>query len=164
MSKSMPTTAPKKITVPAAQSFTFRYNAREDRLVMALNYTSNTARLDLMITRAMVLKLIPVIEKIAIEHHLSISPQRIEPQKNVTSTISKTDTDMLEVMGKTPQLLEKIDFQTLKDGRIVLLFFANGAPVAQAVLTPENFAQIMQVMLQSIPHHSWGIAANILQM
>lgn len=166
MSKSTPTTAPKSVTLLAAQTFTFRYDAREDRMMLILNYASQTARLDLMITRAMVLKLIPVIEQVMINHNITHNEPASSPQpQQGQANVSATDKDMLEVMSQTPLLLEKIDFKTLSDqGRLLLIFYASGVPLAQAVMTPEHFAQVMNVMVQSLPHHSWGIAPTILMM
>ncbi len=146
-----------------AQTFTFKYDPREDRMILTLNYASNTSRIDFMITRAMILKLIPVIEQILIAKS---TPQPQPVTKKQMPTRGKeevTDRDMLELMGKNRHLLEKIDFKTFKENsNIAMLFFAENTLQAQAVLTPENFSQIMNIMVGSLPHHSWGIAPNIL--
>ncbi len=146
-----------------AQTFTFKYDPREDRMILTLNYASNTARVDFMITRAMVLKLLPVIEQILM---MKSAPQPQAAAKKERSTRGKeeaTDRDMLELMGKNRYLLEKIDFKTFKENsNIAMLFFAENTLQAQAVLTHENFSQIMNIMVQSLPHHGWGIAPNIL--
>jgi len=147
-----------------AQTFTFKYDMREDRMIMTLNYASNTSRIDLMITRAMILKLIPVIEQI----YLTEAPKIKIPQKQKVQASGKedlTDNDILEVMEKKRYLLEKIDFRSLKNSsNIALIFYAKNNVVAQAVLNPVGFKQIMDIMIGSIPHHSWGIAANILHI
>ena len=147
-----------------AQTFTFKYNVREDRIIMSINYTSNTSRLDLMITRAMVLKLIPVIEQIYLtEASPEQAPQKLK--REVRGKENITDNDILEVMERKRHLLEKIDFKSFQNSsNIALIFYVDENAIAQAVLNRVGFKQIMDVMIQSIPHHSWGIAANILHI
>jgi hypothetical protein len=146
-----------------AQTFTFKYNMREDRIIMTLNYASAAARLDLMLTRAMILKLIPVIEQIYLSAPVNTSKEKtaVLTQKNE----KKTDSDLLELIPHQYLLLEKIDFKSFENkAHIALLFYVNNKVVAQALLNPENFKQVMDVLIQSIPHHAWGIAANILEL
>ncbi len=164
MSKLMPIIEPNQSSLLLAQTFTFRYDGREDRMMMTLNYASHTGRLDLMLTRAMILKLIPVVERLMLDHGVSHSLQPSAVKTN-TKNVSATDTDLLDVMAQEALLLEKIDFKMRKNKeRIALIFYTAAQPVAHAVMTPEHFAQIMQLLIQSIPHHSWGISANILML
>ncbi|MEA1919843.1 MAG: hypothetical protein U9N52_08395, partial [Campylobacterota bacterium] len=91
-----------------------------------------------MITRAMVLKLVPVIEQIYIDNALQTSPTVFKQAKTARGEENQTDNDLLELMTHERVLLEKIDFKSLLDkNTLALLFYVNNIVVAQAVLNKE---------------------------
>jgi hypothetical protein len=151
-----------------AQKFTFQYDAIEDRLKLLVNYDSVENRIDLFITRAMLFRLIPVIEKILIttqtpiqedRDHLHVNPKRLGQKQ-------KTDTSTLQLLQENHiNLLEKVDFKfNQKAKMITMIFWAKGEAQCSAQLTAENFSQIMNAMIAAVPHTSWGMAPNILEI
>ncbi len=154
-----------------AQKFTFEYSSVEDRLKMLINYDSATERIDFFITRAMLFKLIPVIEKLLITFLETSSPtaqERDNLHVNLQPPTAphQTDRATLELLQRqTVYLLEKVDFTWhAKKKRVTLLFYAQGVPQCQAVLNGKHFSALMQGMMRAVPHTSWGIAPNILEI
>ncbi len=155
-----------------AQKFTFQYNRLEDRLKMLINYDSVTARMDFFITRAMLFRLIPVIEQLLIKCS-ETSPKPHHEFSNLhvnsslpTATQHQTDTTTLELLDtQTALLLEKVDLTWHADVRGVrLLFYANGKAECQAMLSAKHFADVVHGMIRVVPHTSWGMAPNILEI
>jgi hypothetical protein len=150
-----------------AQKFTFAYDGLEDRLKLLINYDSVAHRIDFFITRAMLFRLIPVIEKILIttqtpaqedREHLHVNPKRLGEKQ-------KTDTATLQLLQERVNLLEKVDFKyNQKAKMITMIFYAKGEAQCAAQLTAENFSQIMNAMIAAVPHTSWGMAPNILEI
>jgi len=154
-----------------AQKFTFEYSRVEDRLKMLINYDSATERIDFFITRAMLFKLIPVIEKLLIKF-AEAPVQRDYERKNLhvnsqssSAVAHQTDRATLELLQQQLFLLEKVDFTWhAKNRSVTLLFYAKGALQCKARLNGEHFSMVMQGMMQAVPHTSWGIAPNILEI
>ncbi len=154
-----------------AQKFTFEYSHVEDRLKMLINYDSATERIDFFITRAMLCKLIPVIEKLLIKFaELPVSTQQERKHLHVNSQLPpavahQTDRETLELLQQQIFLLEKVDFTWhAKNRSVTLLFYANGVRQCKAHLNSEHFSLVMQGMMLAVPHTSWGIAPNILEI
>jgi hypothetical protein len=150
-----------------AQKFTFSYDRTEDRLKMLINYDLPEARIDFFITRVMLMRLIPVIEKILISsmtlQESEKSSNHLPKERRLGSKIATDETTLKLLDENRVYLLEKIDFQyQAKNNTVTLIFSAAGEIKCTAYLTAENFSQVMNGMLSAVPHSSWGIASNIL--
>ena len=150
-------------TVIPAQTFTAQYDPLEDRIRLVLNYADPSRRIDFMITRAMLLKLFPVLEQILPEGVEPLRPEReTEPP---SGGVTRTDGPTLELTRSSSLLLSKLDFKVIGGGnRIVLRFYGNSAeaPAAEANLNREGLATTTALLLGTVPFMEWGIAPNIL--
>ncbi len=158
-----------------AKKFTFQYDRVEDRLKMLVNYDSADSRIDFFITRAMLFRLIPVIEQILIKaetNALKEAPKVHRKNIHVNSKgirlapEQKTDTSTMKLLDqKHIFLLSKVDFQfNSKNNSITMILSAQNEPKCSAKLTSENFSQVMNAMIGAVPHTSWGMASNILEI
>ncbi len=156
-----------------AKKLTFQYDRVEDRLKLLVNYDSIDARIDFFITRAMLFRLIPAIEQMLIKGEESVlknnsqkdlknSPQ--QAKENRLGRKQKTDHSTMQLLDQERVfLLEKVDFQFApKNSIVTMIFSAKNEPQCIAKLTSENFSQVMNAMIASVPHTSWGMAPNIL--
>ncbi len=157
-----------------ARKFTFQYSRLEDRLKMLINYDSVSSRVDFFITRAMLFRLIPIIEQILIklstarqersapvaDRHLHVNAQEHCQQETKTDKTALTLLEQHETL-----LLEKVDFTWHKQTkRVEVSFYAQGKLQCHALLDGEHFAAVMHGMIRAVPHTSWGMAPNILQI
>ncbi len=156
-----------------AQKFTFQYDRIEDRLKLLVNYDSIDSRIDFFITRAMLFRLIPAIEQILIKGEESTLQNSVNTnEKNISlktkenrlGTKQKTDHSTMQLLDQERVfLLEKVDFQFApKNSVVTMIFSAKNEPQCVAKLTSENFSQVMNAMIEAVPHTSWGMASNIL--
>ncbi|RUM65775.1 MAG: hypothetical protein DSZ03_02130 [Sulfurimonas sp.] len=156
-----------------AQKFTFQYSRVEDRLKMLINYDSAATRVDFFVTRAMLLQLIPVIEQMFIKASSSLPQPVVEKTGNLHVNLHRpasvehaTDTTTLALLASSEiLLLEKVVFAwQAHEKQIRLDLYAKGVLQSQAHLNGEQFAAVMHAMMQVVPHSSWGVAPNILEI
>ncbi len=156
-----------------AEKFTFEYSRVEDRLKMLINYDSATMRRDFFITRAMLFRLIPVIEQIQIKFSAAVaesasSKQHLHVNQHAAPTEIQRQTDrstLALLKCSETLLLEKVDFTWHHHSKnVTLCFYANGALECKTLLGGERFTAVMQGMIRAVPHTSWGIAPNILEI
>ena len=150
-------------TVIPAQTFTAQYDPLEDRIRLIVNYADPSRRIDFMITRAMLLKLFPVLEQILPE---GVEPLRPERKSDTPpGGVTRTDGPTLELTRNSSLLLSKLDFKLLDGGkRIVLHFYgdATASPAAEAAIDRGGLAKTVAIVLGVVPFMEWGIAPNIL--
>jgi len=153
-----------------AKTFTFQYDGREDRLKMLINYASPTDRLELFITRAFLLRLIPVIEELFIkkrvEHKQPAAPNPGASSKPLSKNETATDRATLKLL-ETPSalLLDKLDFNLHENPSVIsLTFYSNGESVARSQMPMKAFSQIVKVMMSAVPHIQWGVSPQILDV
>lgn len=151
-----------------AQKFTFQYDRAEDRLKMLINYDSVEARVDFFVTRAMLFKLIPAIEQLLIKAQTQTPEANLHVNTKATrlATKQKTDTSTMQLLeNQRIFLLEKVDFQyNTKNSSIAMMLYAKSEQQCVAQFTSENFSQVMNAMIGAVPHTSWGMASNILEI
>lgn len=146
------------------KTFTAQYDGLEDRIRLILNYADPARRIDLMITRAMFLRLTPVFEQLLPHGATAIRPLRGDTPSE--AGFEPTDHATLELTQQRQLLLQKVDFNMHKEGeRVTLLFYgaSQDKPVAQTTLTIDGLEQVTGIILGAIPFISWAIAPNILE-
>lgn len=146
------------------QTFTCRYDDVEDRIKLIINYEEYEKRVDFMITRSFIIKLLPSIEEFHYKHYNEHIPQLSKPQeKKTTNQIhTKTDNSTLELMKKEPVLLTKIDISYIQEHKSTLLVLtSNSGDAARAVLNKELLDGFLKTLNNAIPKSSWGILGLI---
>jgi len=150
--------------VITAKTFTAQYDGREDRIRWTINYNDPYQRIDYMISRAMLLRLFPVLEQILPEGARAIRPERNAPLRN---GLAPTDSAALE-RTRDPEapLLERVDFtHHPKAATYTVRFYAAPERHAdtEATLNLDDLAKVTGILLGAVPFVAWGIAPNILE-
>jgi hypothetical protein len=82
-----------------AQTFTPMYSQSEDRIRLVINYADYSNRIDLWLTRAFLLKLIPTIEDCLDQYDIAPLNSDIQQQTDKDAQ-SQTDAPMLAMTEK----------------------------------------------------------------
>ena len=157
---------PKNIQI---QTITPTYDTVEDRIRLSINYQDTNSRIDMMITRSFILKLLPTIEEYIYQHY----PDTIEddvsiqvesnstPNEQVkeNKTLDKTNMEDLVLYQSTVDLLITIHLHYDKTSKNSTLQFVSKqnhkASIACDVTILQN---INQSIKNAIPKMDWGIS------
>ncbi|MEA3354518.1 MAG: hypothetical protein U9Q33_11960 [Campylobacterota bacterium] len=150
-----------------ANTFTPLYDEMEDRLKVVINYQDLNNRVDLMITRAFILKIIPSIDEFMMKHY-SYEDEFIEENTVETpleqhnedqqQTLSKTNNENLALLQKEKELLLQMDISYDNKSKNSTLKFTTQNYIIVSTLNEELFKQIVSIIKKSIPYIKWGIS------
>lgn len=150
-----------EISMIKAQTFTPLYSQLEDRIRFVINYADYTQRVDLWLTRAFLLKLIPTIEDY-LDQYDSTSNVEIQ-QLTDTAAQSQTDTPTLIMTEKEGYLVHSVDMTYHQESQqFTLLFKTNGVEV-MSTLTGPVLRTLLKSIFSSIPKIDWGISPQWIQ-
>jgi len=141
-------------TIVEAKTYTCQYIAREDRLLLTVNYQDIENRVDFWITRSFLLKLLPYFFD-----YVSSSCQVLESQNNSDSTTSTTPTDIstFVLTQKEPLLLDGVDFSyTQEDNIKIVLKNTEKRIFCIGVLEQILFENFVNLVTKSAPTMDWG--------
>lgn len=142
-----------------AQTFTPIYSQSEDRIRLIVNYADYANRADLWLTRAFLLKLIPVIEDTLDKYE----PAEQEPQVQIQTdkkAQTSTDNSTLAVTEKDGQLVRSVDLSfrpTVKQYEIV---FKTDTFHAVSVVSGPLLRTLLKAIFGAIPKIDWGISPH----
>ena len=139
-----------------AKTFTCRYDPKEDRLVLTLNYQSLEERIDFWITRSFLLKLLPIFFDIS-THAPTFSNQDILPLASSPSSESATDTATYLLTKKNPLLLESVDFTRENNNTKITFKNLEKAIYYEALLDNTSLDSVVKLILNNVPKYEWGI-------
>ena len=132
------------------KTFTCTYNAKEDRLLLTLNYQEINERVDFWVTRSFLLKLLPIFFDLTAT---AFPSQPSNPQSNSNTTDSST----YVLTQKSPLLLESVDFQRLAENKHRIVFKNLETSIsAEAYLEQENLEHFVTLLLNTAPKYEWG--------
>ncbi len=147
-----------------ANTFTPVYDEIEDRIILVINYEDIYNRIDFMITRSFILKLLPTVEEFMIHHYWDNKEEVVEivydAQKDENDTLQQTNHEDLELFAKEKELLQEVNFTYIKDKELTTLTLSSKKTFAIASLNYTMLRQLFDTIKISIPNFSWGIAAN----
>ena len=133
------------------KTFTCTYNAKEDRLLLTLNYQEINERVDFWVTRSFLLKLLPIFFDLTAT---AFPSQPSKPQSNSNITDSST----YGLTQKSPLPLESVDFQRLAENKHRIVFKNLETSIsAEAYLEQENLEHFVTLLLNTAPKYEWGI-------
>ena len=153
-----------------AINFTPKYDMIEDRIRLSINYNDIQNRVDFMITRAFILKILPHIDEYMLKFYNteldsplpSVSKsQSLKEEIPLSASTSKTDNTNLELYKTEDELLTTVNFSYIKKTKMSVLKFYSQNYQATAQLDVESLKQVFKVIKSTIPFFSWGISHNI---
>jgi hypothetical protein len=153
-----------------ALTFTPKYDIVEDRIRLSINYNDIKNRVDFMITRAFILKLLPYLDEYMFKFYnteltasTNIPELKDVDEKKipVSTSTSKTDNTNLELYKQDDELLITVNFSYIKKTKISILKFQSENSQAVAQLNGESIKQVFMIIKSTIPFFSWGISHNI---
>ena len=134
-----------------AKTFTCRYDAKEDRLLLTLNYLFVEDRIDFWITRSFLLKLLPIF--------FDFSPTNDAPKSTqaLADTKESTDASTYSLTYKEPLLLESVDFKRMEQGTMLVFKNLEKSIFCEALLNEVDMKSFMSLLLGSVPKYEWGM-------
>lgn len=144
-------------TVIQALTFTPMYSQREDRIRLVINYADYTNRIDLWLTRAFLLKLIPLIEDCLDQFDTAPANAEVQ-QKTEQKAQSQTDAPTLSMTEKEGFLVHTVDITYHKEAQQFSLVFKTANHQVVSTLTAPLLRTILKSIFASIPKIDWGIS------
>jgi hypothetical protein len=140
-----------------AQTFTPIYSQSEDRIRLIINYADYNQRVDLWLTRAFLLKLIPTMEDCIDQYDDTPLTQEAQKQTDQKAQ-SKTDTSTLSMTEKEGYLVHSVDLTYHKASRDFHVVFKTETLQVRAVLTVTLLRTVLRSIFAAIPKINWGIS------
>jgi len=136
-----------------ANTFTPLYDEIEDRIRLIINYKDLNNRVDLMLTRAFIVRLIPHLEDYLVQNF----DLYIDHQEEIeTNYITQTEQIHVDSVVRE-ELLKQVDLTLIKNtNNILIIFYTNNVEV-KALLNKEMLKAFLDNLKKSIPKYNWGI-------
>jgi len=163
------------------RTFTLWYDPAEDRLRMAVNIDSQSARKDLWITRRFLISLVSGAESYLSDKISSTPPQEFSPPsesggERVEGDVSEEESGYRREESSTrmeietgvdagmpdAELLRNFNLKWFPDHGRMLLSLRGDETEVVATLTPENVCSLLKLMLEKSPYMEWGISPSLL--
>lgn len=144
-------------TLINAQTFTPIYSQSEDRIRLVINYADYNNRIDLWLTRAFLLKLIPTIED-CLDQYDTTPPDSSIQQQTEQQSQSKTDAPTLTMTEKEGFLVHTVDITYHKETQQFTLVFKTGDYHVISTLSAPLLRTILKSIFGAIPKIEWGIS------
>jgi hypothetical protein len=149
-----------------ATSFTPKYDEREDRIRLSINYEELQNRADFMISRAFVLKLFPVLDEYMMKFYESEVvlqknfKQEIRENINQGSSTAVADENNLALYKQEDELLLDVSFTYIGTNKKTQVLFHSQNTEAKVEFDGETMKQVFTVIKSALPFFSWGISHN----
>lgn len=145
------------LTVIKALTFTPMYSQSEDRIRLVINYADYNNRIDLWLTRAFLLKLIPSIEDCLDQFDTTPSNSSIQQQTEQKAQ-SQTDAPTLSMTEKEGFLVHTVDITYHKEAQQFTLAFKTSDHQVVSTLNAPLLRTILKSIFTAIPKIDWGIS------
>lgn len=144
-------------TIIKALTFTPIYSQSEDRIRLVINYVDYTNRIDLWLTRAFLLKLVPTIEDCL--DQFDTAPVNSEmQQKTEQNAQSQTDAPTLSMTEKEGFLVHTVDITYHKAPQQFSLVFKTAHHQVVSTLNAPLLRTLLKSIFVAIPKIDWGIS------
>lgn len=144
-------------TVIQALTFTPMYSQSEDRIRLVINYADYSNRIDLWLTRAFLLKLIPTIEDCLDQFDTTPANSPIQQQTEQKAQ-SQTDAPTLNMTEKDGFLVHTVDITYHKEAQQFSLVFKTSDQHVVSTLNAPLLRTILKSIFAAIPKIDWGIS------
>lgn len=145
------------LNVIKAITFTPMYSQSEDRIRLVINYADYNNRIDLWLTRAFLLKLIPSIEDCLDQFDTTPSNSPIQQQTEQKAQ-SQTDAPTLSMTEKEGFLVHTVDITYHKEVQQFTLVFKTSDHQVVSTLNAPLLRTILKSIFTAIPKIDWGIS------
>lgn len=140
-----------------ALTFTPMYSQSEDRIRLVINYADYATRVDLWLTRAFLLKLIPTIEDCLDQY--DVAPQAPDVQKQTDQKAQmQTDAPTLTMTEKEGFLVHSVDITPHKENHHFTLVFKSDHSHVVSTLSAPLLRTVLKSIFAAIPKIDWGIS------
>ncbi len=139
------------------KTFTPVFSQSEDRIRLIVNYADYHQRVDLWITRAFVLKLIPSIED-CLDRYAANEAAGAQAQKSESAAQSKTDMPTLAMTEKEGHLVQGVDITFLPRTRHFRLVFKTASLKVETTLNAHLLRALLKSIFAAVPKIDWGIS------
>jgi len=133
------------------------YSQTEDRIRLIINYADYNQRIDLWLTRAFLLKLIPTIED-CLDQYDTTPPNSEVQQQTEQNAQSKTDGSTLTMTEKEGFLVHTVDITYHKENQQFSLVFKTAQHQVISTIKGPLLRTILKSIFASIPKIDWGIS------
>jgi len=157
----------KNITI---QTITPTYDQVEDRIRISFNYQDIKNRIDMMLTRAFLLQMLPSFEEYIYKHYpeeniedeLQIQMNSIEKKVNGTEELSQTSMEDLSLYHGIEDLLFTINLSFDNNSKFTTLHFISKQKYrASLSVNVKMLKNILFSIKNAIPSVNWGISGYI---
>ena len=138
-----------------AKTFTSIYDEVEDRIRLIINL-DNINRVDLMITRAFIIKIIPLLEEFYEKHYSDIETDEVTINSDSSKAESKSST-VVKIKG---ELLMTINLSYNRNNQLTNIELISSKNKIVANFNREHFNSFIKLLKNSIPKFSWGLGFN----
>jgi hypothetical protein len=143
------------------KTVTPRYDEIEDRIRLSINHMDSKSRIDFILTRKFILKLLPSYE----EYMFKVYYEKMQNESTTTTpkykSIRISDHSKLAPYQENPELLQSIQFSFQEKNDLTILKFGTKYTEATATLNYESLTNIFALIRSTIPHFDWGISPRI---
>jgi hypothetical protein len=145
------------ISIINGQTFTPMYSQSEDRIRLVINYADYSNRIDLWLTRAFLLKLIPTIEDCLDQYDMAPINSNIQQQTDKMAQ-SQTDAPLLAMTEKEGCLVQSVDITYYNENHYFSLIFKTNKTHVNSILTAPLLRILLKSIFNAIPKIGWGIS------
>ena len=153
------------------KTLTPAYDKVEDRIRLSINYQDMVNRIDLMITRDFILKLLPTFEEYLYTHYpnsfsevsneiaVDSMDQKDQNKNNEKqNNIHKTNMEDLQIYQEREELLVTVNFSFDKNTNLTILSFITKNKT-QCLMQSDDMLlkSILNSIKEVVPKFSWGI-------
>ena len=135
-----------------AKTFTPIYDEVEDRIRLIINL-DDINRADLMITRSLIIKIIPMLEEFYEKHYSGIEADEVM----INSDSSKAESESSTVVKIDGELLLTINLSYNRDNQLTYIELKSSKSSVVATFNQELFNSFIKLLKNSIPKFSWGL-------
>jgi len=135
-------------------TFTPIYDELEDRIRLIINYKQLDNRVDLMITRAFIVRLISFIEEFLLNNFSQEVAQN--DSKDDDNCKTPTESSHIDLIVKE-ELLQEVKLSFIKENQTISIVFAGKNIDAIAVVDKKILNLFLESLKKSIPKYSWGL-------
>jgi len=138
-----------------AKTFTPVYDEVEDRIRLIINL-DDIDRADLMITRALIIKLLPLLEEFYEKHYSEFRVDSV----SIDSKNDSEESNSSVIVKIEDELLMSVNLSFNKDNRQTILELISKSKKVVGVFNEELFNSFIKLLKESTPKFSWGLGFN----
>jgi len=135
------------------------YDEFEDRIRLMINYKSFSDRIDFMITRNMMLKLLPQMQDY-LDIHFNLDANAKD--QALLDDYAKNSQHSETIAKKSGVLLAKVDIRLTNNHKnIAIIFYGDDGTTATAIMDSICLQNFVKSLHNALPRLQWGIDALI---